>query len=298
MKGGNNHSVPKMLAVVRCGDSSIHESWSRGNRSFDLAVSYFGGDPSRVFEGSKYVHFYKGGKWDGIYNFFEQFEALIDEYDYFWFPDDDISGKASEVEQLSYIAFSKGIPLIQPALDINSYYSHLTTLQHRSCMIRYTNFVEIMAPMMSQDMLRLVLPTIQNTRTGFGLDFVWPEMAAKLGYKAETAAAIADSITICHTRPVGGNLHAMIRSLPGASSGNEELRNSTVELKASRHSQINGVPVPRIKVYSAVSTQGQPVGRFHIFYYSFFDLMWSRNKQIAKPSIVSITRHALKALLT
>ena len=41
----------KALAVVRCGDASLHESWAANQTAVDLAISYFGDDADRQFPG-------------------------------------------------------------------------------------------------------------------------------------------------------------------------------------------------------------------------------------------------------
>ena len=42
----SNHAT---LAIVRCGDASLHHSWSGEGRRFDIGISYFGDDAARVF---------------------------------------------------------------------------------------------------------------------------------------------------------------------------------------------------------------------------------------------------------
>ena len=63
----------KGLAIVRCGDSSLHPSWATSSRAFDVGISYFGDNAEEHFPEADYVHRSKGGKWDGIYKFFKQF---------------------------------------------------------------------------------------------------------------------------------------------------------------------------------------------------------------------------------
>lgn len=68
-----NEKSPRGLAVVRCGDSSLHRNWVMGRRHFDVGVSYYGSDSAAEFPEADYVHRCKGGKWDGLFLFFEQF---------------------------------------------------------------------------------------------------------------------------------------------------------------------------------------------------------------------------------
>ena len=45
---------PRLLAVVRCGDKSLHREWACASPMFDVAVSYFGADAARDFPEARY----------------------------------------------------------------------------------------------------------------------------------------------------------------------------------------------------------------------------------------------------
>jgi hypothetical protein len=90
------------------------------------------------------------------------------------------------------------LELAQPALTVDSYFTHVVTLRHSEFQIRFTNFVEIMAPLFSTEMLARAYPTLAGNISGYGLDAVWPRMSS-LG-----RVAIIDETPVKHTRPVGG----------------------------------------------------------------------------------------------
>jgi len=83
----------RRLVVVRAGDSSLHPTWLQGPDSpeFDLVVSYYGDDPARYRSDVENRIDHKGGKWDGLAALFASRPDLLDSYDYFWLPDDDIA---------------------------------------------------------------------------------------------------------------------------------------------------------------------------------------------------------------
>ena len=151
---------PRLLAVVRCGDKSLHAQWATPSPLFDVAVSYFGPDAERPFPEAAYVHRGVGGKWDGLYAFFQAFPETVGRYDYYWFPDDDIAASAADVEAMIRAGERYALDLFQPSLDRASYFSHLITLNHPSFALRYTNFVEIMVPVLSARLLAKALPTM------------------------------------------------------------------------------------------------------------------------------------------
>jgi hypothetical protein len=294
---GEGEAGPSMLAVVRCGDNSLHESWTSGNRHFDFAISYFGDAATQSFPGAAYVERRKGGKWDGLYGFFEDFPDAVERYDYFWFPDDDIAADALEINRLIEIGHRHELALFQPALDNQSYHSHLITLRHSSFTLRYSNFVEIMAPVLSRDLLKLALPTIAQSRSGFGLDFVWPELAANLNQTGQPRAAIIDSVTVRHTRPVGGSLHTFIKSLPGARSTKEELESSINTVAAKSTSTINGVSVPRIRMVGGLSSTNKKLTRVGISARALVDLTLKHRNKVQAVKTTAALRHALKTLI-
>jgi hypothetical protein len=271
----------RTLAVVRCGDNSLHESWTAGSRDFDFAISYFGNDLDKKYPGSKYVDQYKGGKWDGLFHFFQIFPQALIDYDYFWFPDDDISATSDDINKLIDIGYRNNLELFQPTLDVNSFYSHLITLQHPSFKIRYSNFVEIMAPMVSRDLLVKVLPTMDGTRSGFGLDFIWPRAAADLSGNPFCCALI-DEVSVHHTRAVGGSLHKLIKTTSGARSSNQELDDTMVDYSGSMGATLNGQSVPNFYISRGVLRSGKSISGLRLGTQIFKDMV-SQHKNKVQP---------------
>ncbi|MFI9504693.1 DUF707 domain-containing protein [Nocardia sp. NPDC052566] len=190
------------LVVLRAGDASLHEQWLAGPmpRTWDLVVSYFGDDPHRFRADDVLRLDRKGPKWPALHHVLTvDLADSIDDYDYIWLPDDDLATDTATVNELFEYAARYRLPLAQPALTEDSYYTHEITLVDRRFELRYTNFVEIMAPCFRQDFLRRCLPTFDATQTGWGLDFHWPRFVGDT-----SSIAIVDAVTVRHTRPVGG----------------------------------------------------------------------------------------------
>jgi hypothetical protein len=73
--------------------------------------------------------------------------------------------------------------------------------------IRFTNYVEVMAPCLSSEMLRKSSPHFSSNLSGWGLDYFWSSLAdAPLNH-----IAIIDEVTVRHTRPVGGPNYKLLR---------------------------------------------------------------------------------------
>jgi len=191
----------KNLVIVRAGDASLHEQWlaGGGERNWDLIVNYFGDNPEQYRRSDVHRVDSKGPKWPALHDLIKKLDQNVFCYDRVWFPDDDLRATKADINSLFDIFERRGLALAQPALTPDSHLSHLITLRNRSFHLRYTNFVEIMAPCFSRDFLKQMLPSFNANLSGWGLDYIWPT-----GISDWARIAIIDAVAICHTRPVGG----------------------------------------------------------------------------------------------
>lgn len=192
------------LALFRAGPSSLHPHAVErlADQNFDYALSWFGDEPPAAAEGAAFVHMQKGAKWPGLEQTLLAHWDTIQAYRYVWLPDDDLLCVPEDVSRMFSICDDLQLELAQPALTPDSYFSHAITLQHAAFQLRFTNFVEIMAPLMSLDMLGRVFHTLRGNISGWGLDALWPRFS-QLG-----RVAIIDATPVRHTRPVGGPNYA------------------------------------------------------------------------------------------
>jgi hypothetical protein len=209
----------KNLVIVRAGNSSLHEQWldGEGDRNWDLIVNYFGDDPERYRQDDMQRIDSKGPKWPKLYDLIQKLGQDVYCYDLVWLPDDDLSATKAGINSLFDIIEQHALALAQPALTPDSYVSHLITLRNRSFHLRYTNFVEIMAPCFTRDFLKQMLPTFKENLSGWGLDFIWPTRISDW-----TRIAIIDAVTVRHTRPVGGPNYRHLAS--GGKTPPQEMR--------------------------------------------------------------------------
>jgi len=213
-----NFPVRKNLVVVRAGKGSLHPQWLRDgeSRNWDLIVSCY--DPSVRFDHDDGVMTVvrPGGKWDGIYAVLSQ-PGLLDRYEHVWLPDDDIAASSGQIDAVFNAMRRYDLDVAQPALTHDSYFSHFAFLACPGFTLRYTNFVEIMAPCLKTSLLRSVLEDFRASMSGFGMDYIWCRLREDGRYRA----AILDSIAVRHTRPIG---HALRRAMAksGASAEDEE----------------------------------------------------------------------------
>lgn len=200
-----HHRAPRNLVVLRAGDHSLHPEWIRGGRrDFDLFISYYGKTPGRHAQDADLYEARPGPKWPCIALLLQAHPQLLDEYEAFWFPDDDLSVSTEVINRMFAFFCAHRLHLAQPALTPDSYYTWNTLLQDPSCHLRFTSFVEVMAPLFSREALRVCAPTFGESQSGWGLDWVWPMLCRRAGLDA---IGVIDATPVCHTRPVGGELY-------------------------------------------------------------------------------------------
>lgn len=195
----------KNLVILRAGDESLHPQWlADGARDFDLFVSYYGNTPQQHQDTADFYEMRKGPKWSCIAELMQEQPQLIEQYEAFWFPDDDLATTTHNINRMFAFFHAFELTLAQPALTQDSYYSWKHLLQRSDYIIRDTCFVEIMAPIFDREVLRLCMPSFGESRSGWGLDCLWPTL---LKPEQQKRMGIIDATPIKHTRPVGGNLY-------------------------------------------------------------------------------------------
>lgn len=201
------------LVVVRAGDASLHRQWlSAPTRDFDVFVSYYGSTPNQFRHDADLYEARPGPKWPCIGSLLQEHRELVGQYEAFWFPDDDLAVDSASIDRMFAFFCAYRLCLAQPALTLDSYYTWRTLLRDPRCHIRYSRFVEVMAPIFSRESLHVCMPTFSQSRSGWGLDWVWPTLCAEndLG-----RIAVIDATPVRHTRPVGGELYRNHPSMDG-----------------------------------------------------------------------------------
>ncbi|WP_157451289.1 DUF707 domain-containing protein [Caldimonas taiwanensis] len=195
----------KNLVILRAGDDSLHDGWiAQPERDFDLFISYYGTTPGRHQASADYYETRRGPKWPCIGELLEQNPDLVNRYDAFWFPDDDIAATTDTLNRMFALFHGFGLSLAQPALTRDSYYTWDTLLQQPDYLLRFCRFVEVMVPIFDRAALKACMHTFSESRSGWGLDWVWPELCGK---GRPDSIAVIDATPVRHTRPLGGNLY-------------------------------------------------------------------------------------------
>ncbi len=183
--------------ISAVGRNSLHKEWIEGRCDFDLHLVVYD-DSMESFSGdTPYVCHIKGYKLKVIYAYLERNPQILEAYDYFFLPDDDIRMGASTINSLFSAMRKYRLEIAQPALE-SSYFTWPHTLRNRYDRLRYTNFVEMMVPCFSKEALKKVLFTFDENDTGWGTETHWPLL---IGDDAKSMAVV-DDVAVVHTRPI------------------------------------------------------------------------------------------------
>ncbi|MBX3427330.1 MAG: hypothetical protein KF688_16750 [Pirellulales bacterium] len=204
------------LVISIVGDESVHRTWLAGTepRSFDLCLVYFGDRWDQWAGDGQYYLRRKGIKYQLLYDLFQdELAHLVEEYDRFWLPDDDVAADTGTVNRLFALAAKHRLQICQPAIGRGDV-SFEATRAHAGYTLRYTRFVEIMCPLFTRKALVRAMPLFAANKSAWGIDWVWSSLFR------EDEVGIVDAAAVHHTRPLkAGGVHARLQSMgvdPGA----------------------------------------------------------------------------------
>lgn len=106
----------KHCVLITIGASSLHRKWIKKKSLFDLHLIVYDDSYELFKNDSPYVTASKGYKFKLIYNCLYNNPDLIDQYDYFYMPDDDVSITSTNIQKLFRFMKKHQLVLAQPAI--------------------------------------------------------------------------------------------------------------------------------------------------------------------------------------
>ena len=185
------------LVISPIGDKSIHKEWLRGQKNFDFMGIYYGDDGEKYKEDCDFYIKTKGYQWKLMQDLYNTQRDFLAGYDAIWCPGDDIRISTEHINRTFEIFHEYKLKLAQPGLFPDRGSSHWVCNPEKGCKLRYTNFVEALAPMFTFESFSTVQHTFSETVSGWGMDWVWPKL---LDYEG---IAIIDETLMWHTKPIG-----------------------------------------------------------------------------------------------
>ena len=203
----------KRLVIVSSGDSSKFEQYSKERYGkFDVALLYYGTD--NKFDESLYDYYLEINKFKyrNIWTFLQQNPHLVEQYDTFWLPDDDIEADAILVDKLLDYFEEHGIYIGQPSIDRSGFWSHDSESYNTAKLVEYDfkgSEVEVMMPIFTRESLNRYLPHFERSYSGWGLDSLWSHLSSRDKKKI----GVIHKYSVKHNRPVGSG--SLYKSLEG-----------------------------------------------------------------------------------
>ncbi|GAB4816947.1 hypothetical protein N2152v2_003993 [Parachlorella kessleri] len=210
-----------MALLLIVGDGWTPDRWlaNAEARDFDLAVVHIGHESSFSCAQCSHVFHSPGLKWELLRNlsFSPYWEGMAAQYQYFMYADDDLQLDACQLNKFFRTVEQFSLLLSQPSLCPGSvsWWEEILT-QRPELLLRYSTFVEIMAPTFDMAFFTAVLRhALFDTNFGYGSDNLWP---AFLKYPTNRIGVV-DLVCMGHPKrkpgqPGAGSIYTAKTSLP------------------------------------------------------------------------------------
>jgi hypothetical protein len=182
------------LVISPIGDDSVHASWlaDRPSRAFDVFLIYYGRQADFGRGDADHYLARQGFKWELLDYAARHHRDILERYDRIWCPDCDIRADTATVNRLFALVERYDLQLAQPAI-LAGEVSYEFLRKRPGVVLRYTPYVECMCPLFTRGAFYTVLPTFLESRSGWGVDWVWPR------YFAPRRMAVLDAVGVEHT---------------------------------------------------------------------------------------------------
>jgi len=207
----------RILIFVPVGDNCEALTWlknfpKRSDLDFSILLVYYGNNPNfhEYFSDSRVsiITDTSPSKFEKFKKYFDAGRITLENYDLIWLADDDI--RIDEVNILRFFdtVLKHNLEIAQPGCLGFAMGKQIVRRDLRY-ILRYSNYVDGMAPLFTQSALKKCLLTFQNCESGRGIDHVW---AAMLGNPLDKIAIIDSSLMI-HMKPSGINYSRFSNSI-------------------------------------------------------------------------------------
>lgn len=182
----------KYLVYTSAGDHANLCGWLKGDRTFDLWITYYGQDGDRFRSVADLYNRRHGSKFQNLHHAYQTWPSLFEGYAAVMVMDDDIVITGSAISRLFDIRQERDLWVLQPAFHPRGKNSHPITVAHAGLFLRYTNFVEMGCPLFRKDKLDSFMRVYDPVLSGFGMDWWFLDV---MGEDLRGKVAIIDAIT-------------------------------------------------------------------------------------------------------
>ena len=198
--------MARNILIAPCGNHSVlfKNSWLKysNEKQFDICLLFYHEQIEQPELYKDIDHFYhlKHFKYHMIHELLTVIHPeWLQQYDYFYFPDDDIEMDTRQINTLFQLSQAHDTWISQASLTADSFCSWPFFKTRKGSFCRYVGQIEVMAPLFNSKSLIQCLSTFKLNKSSWGLDAVWPKI---LQYP-ETKLIIFDAVAMKHTKRVG-----------------------------------------------------------------------------------------------
>lgn len=225
------------------------KEWTKGLKDFDVVTYCY--DDSNIGREYSDLWIHRPGftKYQNFWHYASFYPEHLRQYDYIWVVDDDMFMSTEDINKMFIMMEEYSLDLAQPSISLEGM-NYIRNRQHDSrYILRYTNYVECCAMLLSKEGLDKVKRTFSETITGWGWDALVSDMIFEEG---QDNVAILDSVQAYHGMSMSSINKVMTRGLHQV-EGRKLLRKYNKEHILGDN-----------KVFSAIKTNHQ---REHITFY-------------------------------
>jgi hypothetical protein len=201
-------SRKRILIFIPIGDSCEALSWIDSllnihQYEIHFFLLYYGTDDSfgELFNDSRisFNNDQSSSKFEKFHKYVNVGKINLNDYDFFWLVDDDIRISQKSASNFFHLFDTYHLDIAQPGCLGFAMGKQIVRRDSRF-LLRFTNYVDGMAPIFSRRAVENCLHTFENSQSGRGIDHVW---AALLENPLDKIAVI-DSSLMMHMKPSGG----------------------------------------------------------------------------------------------
>lgn len=200
-------SSSRVLIFIPVGDNCEALNWIREIPKSDkfvykIFLAYYGKEPNFQlnFHDPRITVIYDSApsKFEKFRKYVETKLILVENFDLFWIADDDIRISQHDLSKFFNLFVKYELDLAQPGC-LGFAMGKQIVRRDLNKILRYSNYVDGMAPLFSKSALAKCLNTFENSQSGRGIDHVW----AALLENPKNKIAIIDSSLMIHMKPSG-----------------------------------------------------------------------------------------------
>ncbi len=167
--------------------------WTKGLKDFDLVTYCY--DDSDIGKDKSNLWIRRPGftKYQNFNHYASFYPKHLEQYDYVWVVDDDMFMSTDDINKMFQMMEDYNLDLAQPSISLDGM-NYVQIFAHDSrYTLRYTNYVECCAMLLSKRGLEKVKRTFSETVTGWGWDALVSDMILE-----KENVAVLDSVQAYH----------------------------------------------------------------------------------------------------